>query len=73
MQTVRLMRRNGYLNPFVSVSLKNGDRSISVACDGGRLCRPYVVVEHSQPQLTQAHIDVRGPMLRKSSAVALNL
>ncbi|KAH7718155.1 DNA-directed RNA polymerase [Aphelenchoides avenae] len=56
-QTVRLVRRNGYLNPFVSVSLNDGNRSISVACDGGRLCRPYVVMENCQPQLTQAHID----------------
>ena len=51
-----MMRRKGFLNPFVSVS-KNGN-AIYLASDGGRLCRPYILVENSVPLLKQSQIEV---------------
>jgi len=50
------MRRKGFLNPFVSVS-KNAN-SIYLASDGGRLCRPYIIVENGVPLLKQSQIEV---------------
>ncbi|KAI1721433.1 RNA polymerase rpb2, domain 6 domain-containing protein [Ditylenchus destructor] len=55
--TVRCMRRQGYIDHFVSVSLVSSTRSVSIASDGGRLCRPYVIVENGAPLLKQSHID----------------
>ena len=37
--TLRLMRRNGYLNDFISVSTNRAHRTVYVSSDGGRLCR----------------------------------
>jgi len=51
-----MMRRKGFLNPFVSVS-KNAN-SIYLASDGGRLCRPYIIVENGVPLLKQSQIEV---------------
>lgn len=58
LQTVRTMRRKGYLDPFVSVSINNSTNSIFIASDAGRLCRPYIIVENGIPCLTQNEIDV---------------
>lgn len=56
-ETVRCMRRQGYIDHFVSVSLNSASRSVSIASDGGRLCRPYIIVEKGSPLLKQSHID----------------
>jgi DNA-directed RNA polymerase III subunit RPC2 len=42
--TIRNLRRRGLIDPFISVSLQESTRSVLVASDGGRLCRPYLVV-----------------------------
>ncbi|KAI6215909.1 DNA-directed RNA polymerase [Aphelenchoides besseyi] len=44
--TLRNMRRRGLIDPFVSASFHLCSRSVIVASDGGRLCRPYVIVDH---------------------------
>lgn len=56
--TVRCMRRQGYVNQFISISLNNSSKSVCVASDDGRLCRPYIIVEKQIPKLTQKHVDV---------------
>lgn len=56
--TIRAVRRHGLLNEFVSVSTNAAQRSVYIASDGGRLCRPYIVVKDSIPQVTQEHIEV---------------
>lgn len=57
-QTIRLMRRQGYLDHFISVSMNNSTRSVCIASDGGRLCRPYIIVEDGVLALQQSHIEV---------------
>lgn len=57
-ETIRSIRRQGYLNQFISVSLNNSTRSVCVASDDGRLCRPYIIVENCLPKLTQEHVNV---------------
>jgi DNA-directed RNA polymerase III subunit RPC2 len=49
--TIRKLRRQGLIDPFVSVSLQESTRSVLVASDGGRLCRPYIVVANDGTQL----------------------
>ena len=42
--SVRKLRRKGYLNQFVSVSPSQIQKAVNISCDGGRLCRPYLIV-----------------------------
>lgn len=45
--TIRKLRRCGLIDPLVSVSLQDSTRSVIIASDGGRLCRPYIIVNES--------------------------
>ncbi len=55
---VRAVRRSGFLNEFVSVSTNFAQRSVFIASDGGRLCRPYIIVENGRSLVRQKHINV---------------
>nr|XP_033807945.1 DNA-directed RNA polymerase III subunit RPC2 isoform X2 [Geotrypetes seraphini] len=55
--TFRLMRRAGYINEFVSISTNLGDRCVYISSDGGRLCRPYIIVKNQRPAVTNKHIE----------------
>ena len=57
LHTFRKMRRAGYLNEFVSISPNHANRCIHIASDGGRVCRPYIIVEKGQPRVTNRHIE----------------
>ncbi|CAE7902219.1 POLR3B [Symbiodinium sp. KB8] len=52
----RIFRRAGILGEFVSVYVHDGLRAVNIASDGGRICRPVVVVEQGQPRLTARHM-----------------
>lgn len=52
----RLMRRSGRLSEFVSICPNHHQRCVFIASDGGRVCRPYIIVEKGQPKVTDAHI-----------------
>ena len=56
---LRAMRRNGLVGEFVSVYLHEGQRAVHIATDGGRVCRPLVIVDETtgQPKLKQAHVE----------------
>lgn len=51
------LRRARYINEFISVFPKHSQRCVYIACDGGRMCRPYIIVHDRQPMVTQKHID----------------
>ncbi|KAM4572867.1 DNA-directed RNA polymerase III subunit RPC2 [Odontesthes bonariensis] len=55
--TFRLMRRAGFINEFVSISTNLTDRCVYVSSDGGRLCRPYIIVKKGQPMVKNKHIE----------------
>jgi len=40
----------------VSVYINESEKSINIATDGGRLCRPLIIVEEGQPKLKTSHI-----------------
>lgn len=41
---VRFLRRKGIIGEFVSVFEDSAQRCVNVACDGGRICRPLIIV-----------------------------
>uniref|UniRef100_A0A1A7W707 DNA-directed RNA polymerase subunit beta n=2 Tax=Iconisemion striatum TaxID=60296 RepID=A0A1A7W707_9TELE len=55
--TFRLMRRAGFINEFVSISTNLTDRCVYISSDGGRLCRPYIIVKKSQTMVNNKHIE----------------
>ncbi|CAJ0932381.1 unnamed protein product, partial [Mesorhabditis belari] len=54
---VRALRRSGFFSEFVSVSRSFTQRSVFISSDGGRLCRPYIIVENGQPLVKLKHIE----------------
>lgn len=62
---VRDLRRAGVIGEFVSVYLNIVQKAVYVSSDGGRVCRPLLIVDDKgKLRLTQQHIDrlgERGP------------
>ena len=55
---VRNLRRRGRIGEFVSVYLNTIQQAVYIASDGGRVCRPLLVLgPNGQLKLTQEHID----------------
>jgi DNA-directed RNA polymerase III subunit RPC2 len=57
--SLRKLRRQGLTGEFVSVYLHEGQRAVHLATDGGRVCRPLIIVDHDtgRPKLEQRHIE----------------
>ncbi|KAJ7380971.1 DNA-directed RNA polymerase III subunit RPC2 [Desmophyllum pertusum] len=55
-ETFRLMRRAGYINEFVSICPNHQHRFVNIASDGGRVCRPYIIVKSGKPMVADRHI-----------------
>lgn len=55
--TIRALRRKRIVSEFVSVSYSKLHMAIYIATDGGRLCRPYIVLnDYGRPFLTNDHL-----------------
>jgi DNA-directed RNA polymerase III subunit RPC2 len=56
---LRTLRRRGLVGEFVSVYLHEGQRAVHIATDGGRVCRPLIVVDEATglPKLKQHHLE----------------
>lgn len=54
----RKLRRAGKVNEFVGVYINHHQKTIHVASDGGRICRPMIIVENGKPRVTAEHIEV---------------
>ncbi|KAI9296304.1 DNA-directed RNA polymerase III subunit RPC2 [Neoconidiobolus thromboides FSU 785] len=52
----RKLRRSGYISEFVSIFIKDSHKSINVSSDGGRICRPLIIVENGIPMVTEEHL-----------------
>nr|CAD7589432.1 unnamed protein product [Timema genevievae] len=53
----RMMRRRGYINGFISIYPQHQHRCVYISSDGGRLCRPYIIVQKGQPLVQNHHIN----------------
>lgn len=52
----RLLRRKGLINGFVSIYTQHQHRCIQISSDGGRLCRPYIIVQNGDPLVQEEHV-----------------
>ncbi|SGY19941.1 BQ5605_C017g08396 [Microbotryum silenes-dioicae] len=52
----RLLRRTGKINEFVSIYVNLTQRCIHIASDGGRICRPMIIVENERSRVKEVHM-----------------
>jgi DNA-directed RNA polymerase III subunit RPC2 len=55
----RKLRRARRFSEFVSIYVNHHHRAVHIASDGGRICRPAIIVENGRPRVTATHIIVR--------------
>lgn len=53
----RLLRRKGYINNFVSICTQHRHKCIQISSDGGRLCRPCIIVKNGKSLVKQEHLE----------------
>lgn len=53
-RNVRHLRRTGRISEFISVYANHHHSAVHIAADGGRICRPLIIVEDGKP-LVKAH------------------
>lgn len=53
----KFLRRKGYINRFVSICLQKRHKCIQISSEGGRLCRPCIIVKDGKPLVEQKHIE----------------
>lgn len=54
----RQLRRARRISEFVSIYTNNHHHAVHIASDGGRICRPTIIVENGQPKVASEHIAV---------------
>lgn len=61
----RMMRRRNKIGAFVSVHTSHSQKCVFIHTDGGRLCRPYIIVTEGKPLVLQSHVDELVAGIRK--------
>jgi len=56
LRTLKLLRRAGLVDATVSVTAHLRTRAVLISSDGGRLCRPYIIVSKQKPLVNERHI-----------------
>lgn len=58
-KNLRVLRRRGLVGEFVSVYLHASQNAVHLATDGGRVCRPLIIIDEDtgQPKLKQWHLE----------------
>ncbi|KAJ7279043.1 hypothetical protein C8J57DRAFT_1712962 [Mycena rebaudengoi] len=54
----RRLRRARRFSEFVSVYINHHHRAVHIASDGGRICRPTIIVENGRPRVTTEHVSL---------------
>lgn len=52
----RRLRRARRFSEFVSIYINHHHRAVYIASDGGRICRPMIIVENMRPKVTNDHV-----------------
>ncbi|GAA6054796.1 hypothetical protein JCM3770_007439 [Rhodotorula araucariae] len=55
-RTFRQLRRAGRINEFVSIYVNLQQQAIHIASDGGRICRPLIIVEDARSKVKEMHM-----------------
>lgn len=53
---IRRLRRTGKCSEFVSIYTNTHQQAVHIATDGGRVCRPLIIVENNAPKVTADHL-----------------
>lgn len=64
-QVFRMMRRRGFIGAFVSIHTSHTQRCVYIHTDGGRLCRPYIIINRGRINVEQHHLDEMNRGTRK--------
>uniref|UniRef100_A0A182IIZ1 DNA-directed RNA polymerase n=1 Tax=Anopheles atroparvus TaxID=41427 RepID=A0A182IIZ1_ANOAO len=64
-EVFRMMRRRGLIGAFVSIHTSFTQRCVYIHTDGGRLCRPYIIVQAGRSLVLQEHLEQMKLGLRK--------
>ena len=63
---LRIYRRIGKINPYVSISFQYNLNEIRIFSDAGRCCRPLYIVDDNKLRINKSHIEKIGQyMLQK--------
>ena len=54
---LKVLRRNGTINPFISIAWYIQYNEIQIWTDGGRLCRPLYIVKDNKLKITNEFVD----------------
>ncbi|KAJ4484306.1 beta and beta-prime subunits of DNA dependent RNA-polymerase [Lentinula edodes] len=52
----RKLRRARRISEFVSIYINHHHQAVHIASDGGRICRPIIIVDKGRPRVTSEHI-----------------
>ncbi|KAK9453154.1 hypothetical protein V1511DRAFT_505784 [Dipodascopsis uninucleata] len=55
-RSFRRLRRKGRVSAFISFYINHHHKAVHIATDGGRICRPLIIVENEQPLVKYHHI-----------------
>ncbi|CAN6653013.1 DNA-directed RNA polymerase III subunit RPC2 [Trichomonascus vanleenenianus] len=55
-RSFRQLRRTGKISEFISVYCNHHHSAVHIATDGGRICRPLIIVENSESKVKEEHI-----------------
>ncbi|KAJ2021396.1 DNA-directed RNA polymerase III complex subunit Rpc2 [Coemansia sp. S680] len=60
----RMLRRSGRIPAFVSIYIDDHRNTVNISADGGRICRPLIIVENGQSRIKDIHIQelMRGKL-----------
>eukprot|EP00760_Papus_ankaliazontas_P006674 PhM_4_TR13134/c0_g1_i1/m.14396/K03021/RPC2, POLR3B; DNA-directed RNA polymerase III subunit RPC2 len=53
---IKKLKHEGRIDPFVSVYRQEQHRAVYLGCDGGRICRPLIIVSDGKMKLTSEHM-----------------
>lgn len=52
----RLLRRTGKVSEFISIYTNSHQMAVHIATDGGRICRPLIIVENGKSKVKAHHL-----------------
>ena len=58
----RRLRRAGRVSEFVGIYINHHHRTVNIASDGGRICRPMIIVDGGKSSVTEDHTEVRSEL-----------
>lgn len=63
----RKLRRAGKMSEFVSIYINHHHHVVYIASDGGRICRPMIIVDQGVPRVNDEHMSVRASLVHSFS------